>query len=90
MIILAKRKCYKPKSKGSGLINAGIYHLNPEVFKGIKNNSFVSLEDDIFPDLSSSGKLNGIILDGNFIDIGVPKDYTRYCEWIEEGKVSDL
>jgi len=80
----------KNQTEGSGIINAGIYHLIPSIFENIKNDIPVSLEREIFPELSSSGKIDGILLDGNFIDIGVPKDYTRFCKWITDGKKNEL
>lgn len=36
-----------------------------------------SLEAEIFPRLAKSGRVRGTVLDGYFIDIGVPEDYRR-------------
>ena len=36
-----------------------------------------SLEAEIFPRLAKTGRIRGTVLDGYFIDIGVPEDYAR-------------
>lgn len=80
----------KEHSYGSGLINAGLYHLSPEIFNGILKGSSFSLETDIFPAVVKRGMLSAIKINTNFIDIGVPEDYLRFCKWIESGKKIDL
>ena len=80
----------KKLSHGSGLINAGLYHLSPDIFNEALNNTSFSLEVDIFPSIVERGKLSTIEINTDFIDIGVPEDYLRFCRWIETGKNSEL
>ena len=68
----------KEPSSERGLINAGIYNLNPQIFKDWIDN-VCSLELDIFPKLISEKKLKGIRVQSPFIDIGIPKDYFKFC-----------
>ncbi len=58
-----------------GLINAGVYLFSRHVLDFMQPDC--SLEKDILPVLASSGMLSGVVLDGYFIDIGVPEDYAR-------------
>ena len=80
----------KESSSSDGLINAGLYHLNPGVFTGFPESSSFSLEADIFPLVVGNGMLSAIQIDTDFIDIGIPEDYFRFCSWIESGKENEL
>ena len=80
----------KKACRGNGLINAGLYHLNPEVFTKFVKNDCISLENDVFPSLVDKGSLFAIEVQGDFIDIGVPQDYFKFCTWIETGKLDAL
>jgi len=71
----------KSSSRGSGLVNCGLYHLDPSAFFGFEVGSTFSLEEEIFPKLSQSSELKAEEIQGEFIDIGVPKDYLKFCEW---------
>lgn len=64
-----------------GWINAGLYHLSADLFNDWKKQHF-SLEDQLFPNLVRDGLLSVVPLETNFIDIGVPVDYHRFCRWI--------
>jgi NDP-sugar pyrophosphorylase family protein len=79
----------KSVSQNGGLVNAGLYHLSPEIFMGYSKNTNLSLEDEIFPKLVCSN-LYAVLLDVDFIDIGIPEDYFRFCSWIESGKKIEL
>jgi D-glycero-alpha-D-manno-heptose 1-phosphate guanylyltransferase len=59
-------------------INAGLYRLNAEVFESWDGKAF-SLETDLFPKLVSRKALSAVPVETNFIDIGVPEDYKRFC-----------
>jgi len=74
---------------GAGWINAGIYHLDAAVFDRWDGRPF-SLEKELFPVLAAAGSLHGVALDTDFIDIGIPEDYARFCRWIASGKTEDL
>jgi D-glycero-alpha-D-manno-heptose 1-phosphate guanylyltransferase len=80
----------KKSSYGSGLINAGLYHLSPDIFNQIRDDTSFSLETDIFPSVVDRGMLSAIEINTDFIDIGVPEDYLRFCRWIESGKENEL
>ncbi len=58
-----------------GIINAGVYALNRRVLDD--TGPACSLERDVLPRLAARGALRGTVLDGWFIDIGVPADLTR-------------
>jgi NDP-sugar pyrophosphorylase family protein len=75
----------KQESGGRGWINAGLYHLSSDLFVEWDGMPY-SIERDIFPGLARRGTLNAVALDTDFIDIGVPADYFRFCRWIESGR----
>jgi D-glycero-alpha-D-manno-heptose 1-phosphate guanylyltransferase len=80
----------KKSSSGLGLINAGLYHLGPDIFKDFSESAKFSLETDLFPSVVDKGELSAIQIETDFIDIGIPQDYFRFCRWIESGKAYDL
>lgn len=61
-----------------GFINIGIYKLNKSVFLNFKKDVF-SVEVDLFPQLSKAKELKGVPILSDFIDIGVPEDYNKFC-----------
>jgi len=58
-----------------GLINAGVYVFNRDLFQHISDGQ-VSLEKDVFPQLLDMG-VYAMQQQGLFIDIGTPTDYIR-------------
>ena len=60
----------------SHLINAGIYVLDPQVFKYIEPKS-TRLEKDLFPRLASEGKLYAYPFEGQWYDVSTPQVYTE-------------
>ncbi len=76
----------KQADAASGWINAGLYNLNSDLFRGWRGGP-LSLERDIFPVLAKEGKLHAVPLKTEFIDIGIPADYFRFCRWIDSGKI---
>ena len=64
-------------------INSGISKLTPDIFSGWSGER-LSLEREIFPELISQAKLRAIRLNTQFIDIGIPEDYLRFCKKFEE------
>lgn len=77
---------FRSEPGASQLANGGVYLMNAELFKGLpwQPGDKLSLEDDLFTNLLSSGKkLYGMVCMGRFIDIGVPDDYFRAAEVIE-------
>jgi D-glycero-alpha-D-manno-heptose 1-phosphate guanylyltransferase len=79
----------KGESTGAGTINAGLYHLNAALFSDWDGEAF-SLEQKIFPPLARSGQLRAAALHTDFIDIGIPEDYFRFCRWSESGQTCPL
>jgi NDP-sugar pyrophosphorylase family protein len=75
----------KSSSVGEGFVNSGLYYLSPEIFDGEEVGSSFSLEDRIFPRLVASRALSLVKVDDSFIDIGVPSDYLKFCDFIESG-----
>ena len=73
-----------------GLINAGLYHLSPDIFLDSTKSRSFSLESRIFPAIAKKMGLNAVQVVSDFIDIGIPEDYFRFCEWIRAGKTSEL
>jgi len=71
--------------KDIGLINAGLYRLNAAFFKDWDHLPF-SLEQVAFPALLSRHYLKAVTLNADFIDIGIPNDYFRFCRWIQAGR----
>jgi NDP-sugar pyrophosphorylase family protein len=68
-----------------GWINAGIGRMNSSFFINWNEQPF-SLEEYTFPHLVEKKALIAVNCDTDFIDIGVPKDYLRFCHWIDSGK----
>ncbi|MFH1787897.1 MAG: nucleotidyltransferase family protein [Candidatus Altiarchaeota archaeon] len=66
----------KPKKgkEPSKLINAGVYLLEPEVFKYVPEG-FAMMEKDVFPKLAKEGKLTGYSFTGQWFDTGTVEAY---------------
>jgi len=65
--------CEKPKETKFGLISAGLYIFNKEIFDYLK--PICSLENDIFPILAKKRKLAGYVIEGEIFDVGTHKGY---------------
>ncbi len=58
-------------------INAGIYFLaSPRALTDVPEKSF-SFENRVLPMMCAEGRIQGLPVDGYFIDIGIPEDYAR-------------
>jgi NDP-sugar pyrophosphorylase family protein len=68
-----------------GWIYAGLCHMHAELFKEWDGRPF-SLERDLFPALAKNRSLSAVHLKNDFIDIGVPDEYHRFCRWVEAGR----
>lgn len=79
----------KGESRGVGWINAGMGVLRAEHFRKW-NGERLSLEKDVFPKLLAARQLRVVPLDSNFIDIGVPADYLKFCRWQASGREGSL
>jgi NDP-sugar pyrophosphorylase family protein len=72
-----------------GWINAGLCHLSAELFTNWDGQPF-SLERDLFAKLVQNHRLVAVPLQTDFIDIGVPADYHRFCRWVAAGRQNPL
>lgn len=72
-----------------GWINAGIFHLDADLFEHWDGRPF-SLERELFVELVQTRRLKAVPLKTDFLDIGVPVDYSRFCGWIEGGRKTPL
>ncbi|MDP2943873.1 MAG: nucleotidyltransferase family protein [Candidatus Omnitrophota bacterium] len=70
-------------SGGKGTINGGVYVFDREIINYISPGK-VSLEKEVLPRLIKWG-LYGIVTQGFFIDIGIPRDFLNLSE--EPGKL---
>jgi NDP-sugar pyrophosphorylase family protein len=73
----------------AGWINAGLCRLNAELFYNWNGHPF-SLERDLFEALVQNRRLTAVPLITDFIDIGVPTDYHRFCHWVATGRQNPL
>jgi NDP-sugar pyrophosphorylase family protein len=65
--------------ESSGLINAGVYVVEPRVFEACPPGVSCSVEQQIIPALLSAKDelVLGHIVKAPFVDIGLPEDYLR-------------
>lgn len=78
----------KTEENAPGLINGGIYLMKRDILKRIPQNKKCSLENEIIPRLIENGdRVEGIVNEGYFIDIGVPEDYHQFTEDVRSGKI---
>lgn len=80
----------KQAFSGAGWINAGLYNLSADLFEDCRECQPFSIETQIFPRLVSRHQLKATALATDFIDIGIPEDYFRFCRWIDAGKTGNL
>lgn len=74
---------------GPGWINAGLCRLRADIFKNW-DGARLSLERQIFAELARRGELQVVAIEPDFIDIGIPEDYLRFCDWVKTGRKSRL
>jgi mannose-1-phosphate guanylyltransferase len=60
-----------------GLVNAGVYVIEPEVLELIPSGRAVSIETEVFPKLSSEGVLYSLELPGYWLDVGTLPRYLQ-------------
>jgi D-glycero-alpha-D-manno-heptose 1-phosphate guanylyltransferase len=64
--------------RGAGPINAGLYRLCRGALPAAGRGPY-SLETDVLPQLVELHRVTARSIAGQFIDIGVPEDYQRFC-----------
>ena len=77
----------KSSNAGPGWINTGLCHLDAHFFKNWNQKPF-SLEQVSFPFLASTGALRSAPLHTDFIDIGIPEDYCKFCAYTLNNKAN--
>jgi D-glycero-alpha-D-manno-heptose 1-phosphate guanylyltransferase len=87
---LVKEFMEKKLSKYPGWINAGAYCLTSDVLTKYQTDEYTSMELDVLPELVRENNLKVVKTKSNFIDIGIPEDYFKFCNWIELGRNHDL
>lgn len=76
----------KGENSISNYINGGIYIIRKDIIDNLETNKFISLENEVIPDIVSKGNMYGYKSEDYFIDIGIPEDYKKF---IEDRKVVD-
>jgi D-glycero-alpha-D-manno-heptose 1-phosphate guanylyltransferase len=79
--------CEKGSNGGPGWINAGLYRFNSILFSDWDGVRF-SIEKKTLNCLASQGRLHAVALNTDFIDIGIPEDYSRFCRLVVERAAS--
>ena len=79
----------KTNHKSAGWINAGLSLLCAELFQDWNGEPF-SLERHLFATLVNNRNLKAVPLQTEFIDIGIPADYQRFCDWVVAGRKTKL
>lgn len=79
----------KSATLAAGWINAGIFHLDASLFEKWDGRPF-SLERELLIELVQSRQLQAVPLNTDFLDIGVPADYSRFCSWVADGRRTAL
>lgn len=79
----------KNAKSAAGWINAGLCRLSGGLFKDWNSQPF-SLERELFLKLVQNRSLKVALLKTDFIDIGVPDDYHRFCRWVDTGRKMPL
>ena len=75
----------KTNERSAGWINTGLCYLSANLFDDWSGEPF-SLERHLFTTLVNNRNLTAVPLQTEFIDIGIPDDYHRFCRWVEGGR----
>jgi NDP-sugar pyrophosphorylase family protein len=77
------------KRSRAGLVNAGIYVLEPEIWAHFPPRVSLSLENDVFPSLAEQRLLRGCVLQGYHVDIGTPESYSQFQRDVSQWKLTE-
>lgn len=72
----------------SNLINCGIYVFQPEIFDYFPNKKSFFLED-VIEQLITKKKVNGFVFEGQWFDVGNPRDYENAIKNFKISPYSD-
>jgi NDP-sugar pyrophosphorylase family protein len=67
----------KPGATGTGMINTGLYLLDPAILAGLPRSRAISVEREVFPQSIGQGLYGCVFDEAFFLDIGTPEDYER-------------
>ena len=67
----------KSSAAQPGLVNAGVYVVEPDILDSIAPNKAISIEREVFPALLKQHQLYGIRVQRSFIDMGTPEGYDQ-------------
>lgn len=79
----------KSPTSAPGWINAGVFRLEAGLFQDWDGQPY-SLERSLFVELVRARRLKAVPLETDFMDIGIPGDYRRFCRWVEGGRTTPL
>jgi D-glycero-alpha-D-manno-heptose 1-phosphate guanylyltransferase len=65
------------KSIAQGLINCGVYAINPIIFDPLNKEEKFSFEKDVMESFVKTSKYYGFVDNSYFIDIGLPESYDK-------------
>jgi mannose-1-phosphate guanylyltransferase / phosphomannomutase len=63
----------KPSTSEVGMVNIGIYVINPSILRTLPKNKPLMLETDVFPKLAEQNQLGGYLFEGLWYDITAKK-----------------
>jgi NDP-sugar pyrophosphorylase family protein len=73
----------KDAAAGPGLINAGVYLVEPALLARLPAGRAVSLENEVFPALLAAGEtIAASPQPGTFFDIGTPASYHAFADFL--------
>lgn len=79
---------FEEKQPGVGVINAGVYFFKPALLAQFPPQRPLSFEMDVFPQLLARGaRLQVVVTQAPFLDIGTPESLARAESFIEENAV---
>ena len=64
-----------------GTVNAGAYILSKALIDEIAPDTFVSLENDVFPSLCTAGRIAAYPCEGPMLDMGTPEGWQATEDW---------
>jgi NDP-sugar pyrophosphorylase family protein len=73
----------KDPAAGAGLINGGVYVVSPRVLDLVPAGRFVSLENEVFPQLLARDRVSAVEQSGAFFDIGTESSWKDFARWSE-------
>lgn len=74
-----------PELTSPGLINAGVYLLEPKILEKIPSGRKVSIEKEIYPDLLQNElHIGGFKSNVFFVDIGTPEGFYKFKAHLKE------